>query len=97
MTEEELFEMMEEGGVAERGQNLVRHWLKRGDGVAVYRNEAMDHSQHGHVEYVSFGSEQAQLEPQYCDEAGSPPKRLPDVGNQINWPYQLVGTVRRGT
>ena len=95
MTEEELFEMMEKGGGPQQGQALVRGWLDRGDGVAAYENKALDSGQLGHVKYLSFGSERAQLEPKDCDSEGNPPQRLPDIGPALNWAYQLVGTVWR--
>lgn len=85
MIEKELFELLDP-----EHHGVVRGWLERGDGVAIYQNMALDSSRVGHRQYVSFGSPRAQLE---VDE---PPKRLPDIGNQINWPYQLVDTIRRG-
>lgn len=63
----------------------VNKWLERGDGIAVYRNQAMDSSNLGHRKFVSYGSRQAQLDTE------EPPQRLPDIGSQINWPYQLEG------
>jgi hypothetical protein len=63
-------------------------WLKRGDGIAIYQNHDLGHPMLGHRQIVSYGSEHAQLE---VDE---PPYRLPDIGNQINWRYVLVGTYR---
>lgn len=63
-------------------------WLERGDGVAVYENHDLGHPQLGHKQFVSFGSEKAML------EVEEPPQRLPDIGNAINWRYQLVGTYR---
>jgi len=68
---------------------IVRRWLDRGDGVAVYRNVALDSGNLGHRKFVSFGSEAAQL------ETDDPPKKLPDIGGQINWRYQLEAVVRR--
>lgn len=63
-------------------------WLERGDGVAVYRNEAFDHSQFGHRQFTSYGSPAAQI------ETAEAPVRMPDIGGAINWPYQLEGTYR---
>jgi hypothetical protein len=68
---------------------IVERWLARGDGCAVYRNEALDSSNLGHRKFTSFGSPAAQL------EGDEPPTRLPDIGGQINWPYQLEGVCRR--
>jgi len=70
-------------------ERTLRHWVDRDDGIAVYENQAFDSANHGHRKFVSFGSHAAQLE---VDE---PPERLPDIGNQINWAYMLVGTYRR--
>jgi hypothetical protein len=83
MTKEEPFEILDE-----QHHPTVNRWLDRGDGVAVYQNVALDSAGLGHRKFVSFGSEQAQLE---TDE---PPKRLPDIGGSINWKYQLEATVR---
>ena len=83
MTKPELFEILDPEHHA-----LVETWFTRGDGVAVYRNEAMDSANHGHRQFVSFGSPAAQL------ETDDPPTRLPDIGGQINWAYQLEATVR---
>lgn len=66
----------------------VQKWLDRGDGIAVYENHDLGHPGAGHRKFVSFGSNAAQL------ETDDPPTRLPDIGNQINWRYQLIGTYR---
>ncbi len=66
----------------------VNRWLKRGDGVAVYENRVLDSSTRGHRKYVSFGSEMAQL------EVEQPPEELPQIGQQINWMYRLIGMYR---
>lgn len=70
---------------------LFKKWLERGDGVAVYENMAFDSGNFGHKKFVSFGSDSAQL------EVEEPPQRLPDIGGQINWAYQLVATHRKVT
>jgi hypothetical protein len=68
---------------------LIEHrWFNRGDGCAVYENADMGHPELGHLQFVSYGSSAAQLE---MDE---PPQRLPDIGNRINWRYQLIGVCR---
>lgn len=67
---------------------VINGWLKRGDGVAVYENAALDSANAGHKQFVSFGSESAQL------PGENPPQRMPDIGNKINWQYQLVGIYR---
>lgn len=61
-------------------------WTDRGDGCAVYRNEDIGHPDLGRMKFVSFGSEAAQL------EVSEPPSTLPDIGEEINWRYQLFGT-----
>lgn len=67
----------------------VRRWLDRGDGVAVYQNQAPDSVGFGHRQFVSFGSPRAQL------EMDSPPQRMPDIGHSANWAYQLEGVCQR--
>jgi hypothetical protein len=73
----------------EQSECIIRRWVDRGDGVAVYENHAMDSRFFGHKKFVSFGSTEAQL------EVDDPPERLPDIGGQINWAYTLVGGYRR--
>ena len=63
-------------------------WIARGDGVAVYMNHDLGHPELGHYQFVSFGSADAQLETDF------PPTTLPDIGNTINWRYQLEGAYR---
>lgn len=89
VTEEDLFKILDE-----EHHQTVKRWLDRGDGVAVYRNMAMDSANCGHRKFLSFGSKQCQLEPKDLVD-GQPPQRLPDIGSQINWQYQLEATVRR--
>ena len=89
MTEEELFETLDL-----RHHEMVEGWLSRGDGVAVYEHSAFDSALRGHRKFVSYGSDKSQLGPDHCAE-GRPPQRLPDIGEQINWAYQLVATVTR--
>ena len=67
---------------------IVNRWLRRGDGVAVYGCVALDSSQYGTKQFMSFGSKESQW------EGGEPPTRMPDIGRQINWSYQLLGTYR---
>ncbi len=64
----------------------ISKWIDRGDGAAIYRNEAFDHSQFGTVQIVSYGSSAAQI------ESDEPPKMMPNIGNAINWPYCLEAT-----
>ena len=83
MSREELWRILDPGHRA-----VVERWLDRGDGVAVYENKALDSSNLGHKQFVSYGSAAAQI------ETAEPPQRMPDVGNAINWAYQLVATVQ---
>ena len=64
---------------------VVNQWLCRGDGIAVYENHALDSSNVGAQQFVSFGSSEDQI------ETSELPQRLPDIGGRINWPYQLIG------
>lgn len=41
----------------------------------------MDHSQFGHWQFLRIGPG--------CTYYRDVPKRLPDMGGQINWPYML--------
>lgn len=66
----------------------VNKWLERGDGVAIYENKDLSHPECGRRKFVSFGSSACQLE---GEEA---PKRLPDIGGEVNWRYQLIGVYR---
>lgn len=66
----------------------INRWTDRGDGVAVYRNHDLGRIGCGSVQLVSFGSKAAQL------ETDTPPQRLPDIGGNINWRYQLEATYR---
>lgn len=82
--EDEMF-----AGLDKNHHSTVNAWLERGDGVAIYENQAFDSSNAGHLKYVSYGSASAQIETE------EPPQRLPDIGSQVNWAYQLIGRVRR--
>jgi hypothetical protein len=91
----ELRELIEEigSGTPEwvtRTISLVKGWLERGDGVAVYENHDFGSPGLGDHQIVSYGSPAAQLVTDF------PPERLPDIGNQINWRFTLVGTYRGG-
>lgn len=77
---------------------LIDSWIERGDGCAVYRNEDLGHAGMGNLKLVSFGGAAAQLP---TSSAGgpfhtTPPSRLPDIGDQINWRYVLIGTYQEG-
>lgn len=79
---------MEMGGLGDRQLAVLAGWLERGDGVAVYQNQDLDHPELGHYQLVSYGSTVAQIETE------EPPARMPDIGGAINWRYQLIGTYR---
>lgn len=64
----------------------VNAWIARGDGIAVYANEAFDRSDFGSIKFVSFGSAAAQLV--------VPSEQLPSFEGEINWMYQLKGVYR---
>lgn len=66
----------------------VNGWLNRGDGAAIYRNMDFNSADLGQIKVTSFGSSRAQLETRI------PPTTLPDIGNTINWRYQLEATYR---
>lgn len=76
------------GMVPEKHHDTVLKWLDRGDGIAVYQNLALDSADMGHKQFLSFGSDEAQL------EVDDPPTRLPDIGGSINWRYSLIGIHR---
>jgi len=82
--EKEIFELLDP-----HHHGTVNSWLERGDGVAVYVNQAMDSSLGGHRQFCSYGSPSSQL------ETDVPPQRMPDIGPQINWAYRLEGVCRR--
>ena len=93
LTREQMLEVLAEEGEHDppwlvQTRNKINVWLRRGDGAAIYRNQAMDHSQFGRRKICSFGSPAAQLETE------EPPQRLPDIGQDINWAYQLEATYR---
>jgi len=87
ITRDELVEMIDPE-LRQKNMTVIDRWLARGDGCAVYQNMALDHSNAGHRKFVSYGSKAAQL------EVEEPPKRLPDIGPQINWAYQLTHVCR---
>lgn len=87
-TREELDSLLSQEDLLLDATEKIERWLARGDGVAVYRNHDLGHPNLGHVQIVSYGSPDAQLE---VDE---PPTTLPDIGNAINWRYQLEGVYR---
>ena len=89
LTPDELWAMLHESAAGDEGWEkhsrdlMEKRWLARGDGIAVYQNVALDSSTMGRRKYMSYGSPEAQLEMEV------PPQRLPDIGSQINWMFQL--------
>lgn len=76
----------------EANRDVFNRWLKRGDGIAVYENKAMDSIHYGHRVFLSFGSEAAQI------ESAEAPEKMPDTGwFSTSWAYALVGTYRGDT
>lgn len=96
-TIEDVREMMLDGGFSEGTADFeekygrMKGWVKRGDGIAIYVNMDLGSKDAGHRKYVSFGSQDAQLEV----EDDLPPTQLPDIGSMIHWRYQLEGVVPR--
>lgn len=84
----ELCDYLSDNEFPDDAWDTLNVWFERGDGVAVYQNVAFDHSEFGRIKVVSFGSQDAQL------EVDDPPQRLPDIGNQIHWAYQLQAVYR---
>ncbi len=71
------------------GREKFQRWLERGDGIAVYRCELMDHSEFGHLRYYSFGSPEAQI------PGDTPAKRCPvGRGSVVDSAYFLVAVHR---
>jgi hypothetical protein len=64
---------------------MIRNWLARGDGAAIYTNHDLSSSTVGEPRIASYGSAAAQL------EGATPPKQLPDgiPRGAINWRFQL--------
>lgn len=84
LTEDKLKSLLDDGNWP-----IVLRWLERGDGCAVYTNADMGSKSCGHRQFISFGSDAAQL------PGDDLPVRMPDIGADINWAYQLEGTCRR--
>lgn len=82
-TEAELFAAFDESC-----HPVLRRWLARGDGAAVFENVDVGHPDSGHLKALSYGSPLAQL------EVDSPPEQMPDVGRDINWRYRLKAMCR---
>ena len=64
---------------------LIRNWLARGDGAAIYTNHDLSSPNVGEPRIVSYGSPAAQL------EVLEPPEQLPDgiPAGAINWRFRL--------
>jgi hypothetical protein len=87
INKKQLAELLDEAN-RERNMEIIERWLVRGDSCAVYTNMDLGHPEAGGEKFVSFGSEQAQI------EDAVPPERLPDIGGQINWRFQLTHICR---
>lgn len=67
---------------------FIRRIHGRGDTVVGYCNEDLGHPDLGTYQTTSYGSAAAQLEAtQYPD---GPPIMMPNIGNRMNWRYQLA-------
>ena len=66
--------------------DTIDGWIERGDGCAIYKNMEIGHPDAGHIKFMSYGSANAQL------ETAEPPQTAPDIGDEINWRYQLFDT-----
>ena len=89
---EEEFHAYVERQYGKQSADVIRQadaWIRRGDGAAIYENHEMGNPEAGNPQIVSYGSPSAQI------EADEPQELLPDIGNQINWRYVLVGTFRK--
>lgn len=70
----------------------IQRLLDAGKSLAYYRNEDLGHSMLGDVVALSFGTPEAQFEPEKFPDG--PPKQMPDGLQRertggINWRYQL--------
>lgn len=74
--------------------NLARRVAERADYVCVYRNDDLGDPRCGEIQCITYGSEPCQLEGAIW---GVPPQTLPDIGNRINWRFQLVGAFAPGS
>lgn len=81
LVHEKNAQLLEANALAEE---KMRKWLARGDGIAVYECQNFDSARLGHKQFVSFGSELAQI-------PGQAPTRMPDIGMTINHTYVLIG------
>lgn len=67
---------------------IFTKFLERGDGIAMYKNQAMDSKDYGRLVCMSFGSSAAQI------ESTTPPEKMPDTGQfSTPWAYTLVNTL----
>jgi len=66
--------------------SIIREWLDRGYGVAVYELLMANPLEEGHKQWISYGAHSTQL------GVGDPPYRMPTEGSNV---YELIATVRR--
>lgn len=92
ITRDELWEFMKQQEFPEHALGVVRRWLDRGDGAAVYRNALIQPPSAGDIgplyKIASFGSAAAQI------ESATPPQRLPDTERERHWNYTLDSVCR---
>ncbi len=98
-------EYSDDADYAEQVGALFDRAAARGDGVAVYENADLGHSEIGLRQVVTFGSEASQLERCRMADDGRAdradynmlPVQLPDIGGNINWRYRLIEVAVPGT
>lgn len=76
---------------------LVRRWLARGDGAAVYVNEDLSDPRVGSLQLVPYGPPRGTPAGGWLRLGLELPQRLPDTGGSLNWRYQLSAVVKPGT
>lgn len=87
-TKDEFTQLLRDEEYTPENVAMINRWLARGDGAAVYENVDLGHRHLGHKQITSYGSPAAML------EVDTPPERLPDIGNSINYRYYLAGTYK---
>lgn len=89
ITTDELVALVDDE-ILDQAKAAFARWAARGDGVAVYENHDLGHPGLGHRQFLSYGSDEAQL-------VGVPPVNLPDIGSSINWRYILTAVCPAGS
>lgn len=83
-----LLDVGDDINATDHAQQAFNRWVARGDGIAVYQNVDLAHSEVGHRKFVSFGGPDAQI-------PGEPPEAFP-VSVSGHWAYRLEAVVPRG-